>query len=164
MPIGITAKSGFSLQHDFPSSDRDERWLIGSFELDCIQRPPTKWIDRYPLDRPARRVHTPARTVLRARPRGKGNERHVDLRGRWLVRRLAPDCSRIELSSLPTKHDAMRLLHAMGFETANVHLGTRDAKSIEADLRKRPPLWLQTAALAMVRSVEADWKRWRQRR
>jgi hypothetical protein len=88
----------------------------------------------------------------------------VKLRGRWIVRRLAPDCSRIELSSLPTKHDGMRLLHAMGFETANVHLGTRDAKSIEADLRKRRPLWLQTAALAMGKSVEADWKRWRQRR
>jgi hypothetical protein len=88
----------------------------------------------------------------------------VKLRGRWIVRRLAPDCSRIELSTLPTKHDATRLLHAMGFETANVHLGTRDAKSIEADLRRRRPLWLQTAALAMVKSVEADWKRWRQRR
>jgi uncharacterized protein (DUF2252 family) len=88
----------------------------------------------------------------------------VKLRGRWLVRRLAPDCSRIELSTLPTKHDGTRLLRAMGFETANVHLGTRDAKSIEADLKKRPPSWLQTAAVAMVKSVEADWKRWRARR
>jgi hypothetical protein len=84
----------------------------------------------------------------------------VKLRGRWIVRRLAPDCSRIELSSLPTRHDATRLLHAMGFETANVHLGTRDAKSIAADLKKRPPSWLQAAALAMVKSVEVDWKRW----
>ena len=70
----------------------------------------------------------------------------VKLRGRWIVRRLAPDCSRIELSSLPTRHDAARLLQAMGFETANVQLGTCDAKSIEADVRKRPARWLQKAA------------------
>jgi hypothetical protein len=87
----------------------------------------------------------------------------VKLRGRWIVRRLAPDCSRIELSSLPTKHDAARLLHAMGVETANVHLGTSDSKSIAADLKKRKPLWLQTAAVAMMKSVESDWKRWRDR-
>jgi Uncharacterized protein conserved in bacteria (DUF2252) len=88
----------------------------------------------------------------------------VKLKGRWIVRRLAPDCSRIEISSLPTKHDAMRLLHAMGFETANVHVGTRDAKSIQADLKKRRPAWLHNAALAMVKSVEQDWRRWRTRR
>jgi hypothetical protein len=88
----------------------------------------------------------------------------VKMRGRWIVRRLAPDCSRIELSSLPTKHDGMRLLHAMGWETANVHLGTQKARDLEADLRKRPPGWLQTAALAMVESVLTDWKRWRKRK
>ncbi len=87
----------------------------------------------------------------------------VKLRGRWLVRRLAPDCSRIELSSLPAKRDSARLLHAMGFETANIHLGTRDAGSLEADLKLRRASWLHNAALAMVKSVEADWKRWRDR-
>jgi hypothetical protein len=87
----------------------------------------------------------------------------VKLRGRWIVRRLAPDCSRIELVSLPTKHDADHLTHAMGFETANLHLGTRDARSLEADLRARRANWLQTAAVAMVKSVEQDWKRWRAR-
>src|SRR5262249_25759464 len=48
----------------------------------------------------------------------------VQLRGRWILRRLAPDCSRIELSSLPREHDSYRLLQAMGFETANIHLGS----------------------------------------
>ena len=88
----------------------------------------------------------------------------VKLRGRWIVRRLAPDCSRIELSSLPTSHDAWRLLQAMGFETANIHLGTADARTITADLRKRPAHWLQKAAVAMVESVEKDWMQWRKRR
>jgi hypothetical protein len=88
----------------------------------------------------------------------------VKLRGRWIVRRLAPDCSRIELSSLPTRHDAARLLQAMGFETANVHLGTCDPKAIQADLKKRPAAWLQKTAAAMVESVEKDWYQWRKSR
>ncbi|MBZ5604437.1 MAG: DUF2252 domain-containing protein [Acidobacteriia bacterium] len=85
----------------------------------------------------------------------------VALRGRWIVRRLAPDCSRIELASLPRRHDAVRLLHAMGWETANVHLGSRAARFIEADLKKRPAGWLHKAAQAMAESVEDDWNAWR---
>jgi hypothetical protein len=88
----------------------------------------------------------------------------VKMKGRWIVRRLAPDCSRIELSSLPEQHDAMRLLQAMGFETANVHLGSREARVMETDLRKRPANWLQEAARVMTESVQDDWKQWRKRR
>ncbi len=88
----------------------------------------------------------------------------VKLRGKWIVRRLAPDCSRIELASLPTKHDAFHLLRAMGFETANVHLGSREAVGLEGDLRKRKRGWLQKAALAMVDSATADWTEWRKRK
>jgi hypothetical protein len=85
----------------------------------------------------------------------------VRLRGRWLVRRLAPDCSRIELHSLPAKHDAVRLLHAMGWETANVHLGSREARAIIQDLGARPSTWLHSVAQAMVESTLADWRDWR---
>jgi hypothetical protein len=88
----------------------------------------------------------------------------VKMRGRWIVRRLAPDCSRIELASLPQQHDAMRLLQAMGFETANVHLGSREARVMETDLRKRPANWLPEAARAMAESINQDWKQWRKRR
>jgi hypothetical protein len=88
----------------------------------------------------------------------------VKLRGKWIVRRLAPDCSRIELASLPTKHDAVHLLRAMGFETANVHLGSQEAPVLAGDLRKRKRGWLQKAALAMVESVTGDWTQWRKRK
>jgi len=88
----------------------------------------------------------------------------VHVRRRWIVRRLAPDCSRIELSSLPGKHDATRLLHAMGWETANVHLGSQKAAVIAADLRRRPGGWLRQAALRMSQSVEDDWNTWRKRK
>jgi hypothetical protein len=86
----------------------------------------------------------------------------VRLRGCWIGRRLAPDCSRVELSSMPRERDETKLLHAMGFETANVHLGTRRAaKLILPDLGKRPTDWLHEAAAAMVKATTDDWRAWR---
>jgi hypothetical protein len=81
----------------------------------------------------------------------------------WLVRRLAPDCARIELESVPKERDEARLLHAMGAETANVHLGVRaKAKVVAEDLRRRPAGWLHDAARRMADAVVAaveEWKR-----
>jgi hypothetical protein len=86
----------------------------------------------------------------------------VCMKGSWIVRRLAPDCSRVELASMPKERDEARLLHSMGFETANVHLGTRKAaKAILRDLHKRPHLWLHQASAAMVKATTEDWERWR---
>jgi hypothetical protein len=82
----------------------------------------------------------------------------VHLEKRWIVRRLAPDCSRIELSAMPKERDEMRLLHAMGWETANVHLGTVKARVLLADLKKRPRNWLMRAAEAMQKSVIEDFE------
>ena len=86
----------------------------------------------------------------------------VRLKGRWIVRRLAPDCSRIELSHMSKERDESKLLHAMGFETANVHLGTPQmAPAIARDLAKRPRHWLHEAAANMVTATIEDWKEWR---
>jgi hypothetical protein len=82
----------------------------------------------------------------------------VRLQRRWIVRRLAPDCSRIELDALPKERDEMRLLHAMGWETANVHLGTAKARVILQDLKKRPRAWLWNEARKMEKSVMADFE------
>jgi hypothetical protein len=87
----------------------------------------------------------------------------VRLRGRWIVRRLAPDCSRIEMASLPQQRDEIKLLRAMGFETANVHLGSIKAKTILKDLKKRKDSWLHKAAHEMVARVVEDWEDWRKR-
>ena len=81
---------------------------------------------------------------------------------RWLVRRLAPDCARIEISDLPKERDEKGLLHAMGWEAANIHLGSRDAiKAIRRDLARRQEDWLHTAVEAMAHAVTADWTAWR---
>jgi hypothetical protein len=77
---------------------------------------------------------------------------------RWIVRRLAPDCSRIELSALPKERDETRLLHAMGWETANVHLGTAKARTLARDLAARPHGWLLKAARQIEKAVLADFE------
>ena len=86
----------------------------------------------------------------------------VHLAGDWLVRRLAPHCSRIDLDDLPRRRDEERLLYAMGFETANVHLGTRGAtRAIRAELRGRSPRWLHQLARQLARAIHDDWRLWR---
>jgi uncharacterized protein (DUF2252 family) len=80
----------------------------------------------------------------------------------WLIRRLAADCSRIELASLPKLRDEGRLLKAMGWEAANIHLGTRGAaRVILIDLARRKQGWLRDAATRMGRRLRTDWKDWR---
>jgi hypothetical protein len=59
---------------------------------------------------------------------------------------------------MPKEQDELRLLHAMGWETANVHMGSTKARVLEADLRKRPANWLLKAAQAMERAVLADFR------
>jgi hypothetical protein len=81
----------------------------------------------------------------------------VRLQKRWIVRRLAPDCSRIELAALPKERDELRLLQAMGWETANVHLGSAKARVLAADLKKRQAGWLLSAARRMQKAVSADF-------
>jgi len=87
----------------------------------------------------------------------------VQLRGHWIVRRLAPDCSRIELASLPKEREETKLLDAMGRETANLHLGSREiVAEVRRDLRKRPTGWLHAAARRMVKATTGDWQDWKQ--
>lgn len=85
----------------------------------------------------------------------------VRLKGRWIVRRLSPDCGRIELSALPAERDETRLLHAMGWETANVHIGGAEARAIRRHLARLPKGWLHAAAARMAEAVTQDWNRWR---
>ena len=86
----------------------------------------------------------------------------LSVHGKWLIRRLAPDGSRIELASLPRNRDENRLLWMMGWETANMHLGSADkVRPILADLDERKSSWLASAAARMAQAVERDWRKWR---
>jgi len=80
----------------------------------------------------------------------------------WIVRRLAPDCRRLEIVSLGRVEDEEWLLHAMGFETANVHLGTAGAShAIKRHLRDFSKKELRTAATTMRDALAKDFRYWR---
>jgi hypothetical protein len=85
--------------------------------------------------------------------------------GTWLIRRLSPDANPIEIADLPKKRDEETLLHAMGTEAANVHLGSRrQVKGVLADVQRRKASWLRVAAKAMVDATRHEWKTYREAR
>jgi hypothetical protein len=86
----------------------------------------------------------------------------VKLRECWIARRLAPYCSRIELDLLPTNRNEQQLLFAMGWETANIHFGSRKSiRSATKHFRKLKADWLASAAKDMAKATIHDWHVWR---
>ena len=94
---------------------------------------------------------------------------YYEVRRGWLVRRLGPDCSRIDLDELVHHEDIASLLYAMGQETANIHLGTPKARkvlraAVVKDRQKKyglPQEWLETAAHQMLKLSMKDWRRFK---
>ena len=87
---------------------------------------------------------------------------HFRVDGHWIVRRLGPSCRKIAIVELPEKRNEERLLASMGAETANIHLGSPNARAtIRRDLAHRSSSWLVKAARDMMRFVHRDWKDWR---
>jgi hypothetical protein len=83
----------------------------------------------------------------------------------WVLRRLGPRCSRLELVHLKQATDKQRILRAMGSETANVHAGTPHiGQAVQIDLARRPKGWLEDAARTLARLLERDWRAWRHAR
>jgi hypothetical protein len=87
----------------------------------------------------------------------------VVVSGGWVVRRLAPDCIRIELGDLPEDTDTVHLLTSMGRELANLHRGDAAADAVRRDLdgRGRRAGWLRDAADAMRDATREDYRDWR---
>jgi hypothetical protein len=82
--------------------------------------------------------------------------------GGWVIRRLAPDCSRIDLATLTEADDKQRMFRAMGWETAHVHLAQSEAiAAIQKDLAKRGVKQFMDGAEAMIEATRQDWKDWR---
>jgi len=82
--------------------------------------------------------------------------------GKWLVRHLSPDSSPIEIESMSDLKQQERLLHAMAWEAANIHLGSRrDVGSIAEDVKTRPAKSWRRAVKRMMKSTLADWRRWK---
>jgi hypothetical protein len=81
--------------------------------------------------------------------------------GRWLIRRLSPDSNPVEIESLPKEREETTLLHAMGCEAANVHLGSRVAiKAILKNLDRKKSNWLRSSAKDMCKAFEREWQKY----
>ncbi len=77
----------------------------------------------------------------------------------WVVRRLAPSCSRIELSDLPAEREEEKLAHAMGFELGNIHLASPKAiLDVLKHLESEPKKWLRKATDRMSECLEKDYE------
>ncbi|HEV2650788.1 MAG TPA: DUF2252 family protein [Rhizomicrobium sp.] len=87
----------------------------------------------------------------------------VKIDSRWVVRRLAHDCSRIEVADIARTSDLSIVLNAMGRETANVHRGAKAPAPVRKHLAKQKPGWLAAAAERMAEATFKDWKAWRKR-
>ena len=79
----------------------------------------------------------------------------------WIVRRLSPDCCRLELSELPERWNEEALLLAMGWETANMHLASGNPAPILKQMAKIKVSAFKQCASEMVEVLRKDWKRWR---
>lgn len=85
------------------------------------------------------------------------------IRKKWVVRRLSPYCSRIELTMLPKNREDCRLLSSMGYETGNIHLGTPKAiKAVQKHLKSQKADWLLKSSVEMLKAVKKDWQVWRE--
>ena len=95
----------------------------------------------------------------------RSRDPHVQAAKGWLLRRLGPHCSRIELAEVPKERDERHVLQCMGREIANVHLGSRERiVAIRADLKRRKRGWLLGAAETMAEATLQDWKAWKRGR
>ena len=79
----------------------------------------------------------------------------------WIARRLAPDCSRIDLSQLPSRKQETALLRAMGWEIANVHCGSPNVGVVRQHLTELPDHWLADASDLMTSAIRDQFRIWR---
>jgi hypothetical protein len=131
-------------------------WHGAHIVREAKQLTPSAWIWSEHLKSNQVLSHKLIDTAIRVR------DPHVHFTEHWVVRRLAPDCSHIEIATLPKKRDEERLLYCMGWETANIHLGSKHAvPALKRDLARRKNRWLHKAAKAMLQVTLDDWKFWR---
>jgi hypothetical protein len=91
----------------------------------------------------------------------RAHDPYWKIKGAWIARRLSPDCFRLELTHLPKERDELKLLFSMGWETANIHLGSGKGAEIRRDLQRQPIRWLYKAANLMQQQILEDWDEWR---
>ena len=138
-------------------------WRGGRVARDIKALAPSSWL--WAHDTPDHAAIAPIRCLELLSCAGRSPDPTVAVHGRWIVRRLAPDSSRIELGDLPKQKKASRreqqavLLSCMGQELANLHLASQFAlPAVHAHLAARSADWLQDAASVMTRVTTEDFQ------
>jgi hypothetical protein len=86
----------------------------------------------------------------------------LDVHGKFIFRRIAADSRKIELADVGGSEITARILEAMGFDLASIHAaGSTGVPALQADLKKRPRGWLNTAAKTAAAAVKRDYREWR---
>jgi Uncharacterized protein conserved in bacteria (DUF2252) len=133
-------------------------WHDADIVREAKQMTPSAWIWAKNLKSNQVLSHKLVDSAIRVR------DPHVHFTSHWLIRRLAPDCSHIEISTLPEERDEERLLYYMGWETANIHFGSDKAiAAVKRDLAGRKGRWLHKPAKAMLKITLDDWQFWRRK-
>jgi hypothetical protein len=93
----------------------------------------------------------------------------VSMHENWLLRAIAAECGRIDLDEVDKagtdaqrRDDHQRLLNAMGFETANIHLGSACRNELTAALKNFQLDAFRQACRRMLEAVEQDYAAWKQ--
>lgn len=123
---------------------------------------PSAYVWAFPDSPP---LQDPINTILARAIRCPDNM--VQVRQNWMVRRLAPDCIKIEIGEMDEVKFQHRLLRAMGRETANIHLGSFNAATLSKDVSeqtRKKPNWLFHAAEQMIEELRKDRKMWKKER
>jgi hypothetical protein len=96
-----------------------------------------------------------------ARGKYRAPDPFLDVQGKWIMRRLAPDSRKIELSEDATTNLESYLLQAMAFDLASIHAaGSVGIDALQRDLERRPRGWLYHAAKTAAAAVEKDFEGW----
>ena len=92
---------------------------------------------------------------------------HLQVHDKWLVRRIAPDALKFDLPASQADQRlalAPMLLRLMGFETANIHLGSRSPADLiyllDSVAREVGSKWLEAATERMIRATCEDHVAW----
>jgi hypothetical protein len=85
------------------------------------------------------------------------------LEGSWLIRRLAPDCAKVEMELLERQADQAKLLAAMGRETASVHHSGGNTEKILEELNAANDRWFRETAGNLADAVRSAFKSFRKR-
>jgi hypothetical protein len=96
-----------------------------------------------------------------ARGKYRAPDPFLDVHGKWILRRLAPDSRKIELSEDARTDLASDFLQAMAFDLASIHAaGSVGIGALQRDLERRPRGWLYHAAKTAAAAVEKDFEAW----